>query len=120
MDEAYELRYTLLCLPPTYSYTHIFVCLPLIPHPLSPPRCSEGGRPHRGPSAIGLRMQQTLDCRLPGTGPAKLSASGAYMSSLPGGALSGGMDPMAGDERDVCFGGNLELIAELQRLLGCR
>ena len=83
-----------------------------------------GGRPHKGPAALGVRLQQTLEGRLPGPGsvPAQLSVAGAYMTTLPhdgpGADLS--MDPMAEGDRETCLGVNMELVTELQRLMGRR
>ena len=71
-----------------------------------------------------MRLQQTLEGRLPGPGsvPAQLSVAGAYMTTLPhdgpGADLS--MDPMAEGDREACLGINMELVTELQRLMGCR
>ena len=71
-------------------------------------------------------MQQTLEGALPiSRFPAKLSASGAYVTSLPdvpgaGGSAGGGMMGGGNGEQEVCLGGNIELIMELQRLFRCR
>ncbi|GAX74879.1 hypothetical protein CEUSTIGMA_g2325.t1 [Chlamydomonas eustigma] len=83
-------------------------------------RLAEGGKPQHGPVALGMRLQQSIDCSVPGTGPAKLSAAGAYMVALPSSSssLAASMDPYtSGELRDTCFGGNLEVATELQKLL---
>ena len=72
-----------------------------------------------------MRMQQTLEGSLPVSRlPAQFSASGAYMTSLPdvpgGGGGGGGMMMMGNEDREACFGGNVELITDLQRLFRCR
>jgi len=89
-----------------------------------------GSRPHKGPAALGVRLQQTLECRLPvpGSVPAQLSAAGAWMTTLPqeggGGGHGAGTDlthdPMTEGDRETCFGVNMELVTELQQLVGSR
>ena len=97
------------------SCQHVFPHVLILSH-TSCPRCAEGCRPHRGPMAVGGRLQQTMTPPFPGSSHCKLSAAAAYLTTLPGSGVADAMLP----DREGCLGGNLELIADMQPLAGTR
>ncbi|KAG1663291.1 hypothetical protein FOA52_006332 [Chlamydomonas sp. UWO 241] len=94
-------------------------------------RVAEAGRPHVGPAAAGVRLQQTCGLSVWRGAPGKLSMCAAVMGPLPGagGQAPPGMAPGAvqmdggaggGPDRALCAGANAELMAELQGIFRTR